>query len=165
MSKLDDNLKASKKIVEPRSELADKIMKAVYVLPTHKRNSWRRLPFVWATPVALALLAVIIIASPLAEKLNINRLSLNTATPSTGSKVANSNSNDNGNKTSPNGSSNSNSNNSSNSTSNTATNSTSDNSLNNGLEGVGSSINENQQSLDAASTAINDQQLDTPPSD
>src|ERR1700683_5647720 len=79
MSKLDDNLKASKKIIEPKPELIDRIMKAVYQLPAHNRNSWRRLNLVWATPVAVALLIVIIIASPIAGKLDINKLSLNTS--------------------------------------------------------------------------------------
>jgi hypothetical protein len=158
MSRLDDHLKDSKRVIEPRADLTDKIMEAVHELPPHKRHSWHFMSLVWAMPVVVALLAVVVIASPVTGKLDLNIVSSHSNQPTTTLKSGSPKTNSNGST----GSGNSNTNASTN-TGSTST-SSDDASLNSGLSDIGNSINENQESLDAAGTAISDQQLDTPPS-
>ena len=156
MEHLDEKLHDAKQEYEVSHHLVDTIMEAVKALPPPRRNWFQRLHI---RTIVLAATPALVLGFVAITFLSLNSGTVSLHTNDSKSLLSPPPPKSNSTNTSP----------SSSQTSGSADGSTAagtDNtSLNNALNDVSSSLSENQTSFNAANSAINNQQLDTPPSD
>lgn len=149
MDKLDRRLHESKQELQVSSELVDKVMSSVKALPQPKKRqtSWFRHKSIWiGLPALIVVLMMFFIFSTGGSTKTFFFHTKGSTSSQSGGSVATKNQV----QQAAEGSS---------------SNGTDNASLASELNGISNGLNENQQSFNAANDAMNNQQLDTPPSD